>query len=147
MTNFPLEPIETASVDELQALQLTRMQWSLQNAYEQVPSFISTDVVLHVFHVRLDDEVALLEQQRALPALKAFASAQLARALAAWPATGAPSPPVRALALYHATALALLDPAASIDPRVAVGADRAAVRRRVRDHVRCPRDPTVVRAG
>ncbi|MEO6023596.1 MAG: phenylacetate--CoA ligase PaaK, partial [Burkholderiales bacterium] len=39
MTNFPLEPIETASVDELQALQLTRMQWSLQNAYKQVPHY------------------------------------------------------------------------------------------------------------
>ncbi len=39
MTNFPLEPIEIASVDELQALQLTRMQWSLQNAYEQVPHY------------------------------------------------------------------------------------------------------------
>ena len=39
MTNFQLEPIETASTDELQALQLTRLQWSLRHAYEQVPRY------------------------------------------------------------------------------------------------------------
>ena len=52
------------------------------NAYEKVPSFISTDVVLHVFHVRFDDEVASLEQQFAVPALKSYAARQLARAQA-----------------------------------------------------------------
>lgn len=83
-----------------------------RNAYEKVPSFISTDVVLHVFHVRFDDEVATLEQQVAVPALKAFATRQLARALTTWPTH-------RALAQYHATALALLDPNAPLDPRVA----------------------------
>ena len=34
-----LEPIETASRDELQALQLQRLQWSLQHAYEHVPHY------------------------------------------------------------------------------------------------------------
>ena len=34
-----LEPIETASRDELQALQLERLQWSLQHAYDQVPHY------------------------------------------------------------------------------------------------------------
>jgi phenylacetate-CoA ligase len=34
-----LEPIETASRDELQALQLQRLQWSLQHAYERVPHY------------------------------------------------------------------------------------------------------------
>ncbi len=32
-----LEPVETASRDEVQALQLSRMQWSLQHAYDHVP--------------------------------------------------------------------------------------------------------------
>ena len=82
-----------------------------RNAYEKVPSYISTDVVLHVFHVRFDDEVASLEQQVAVPALKSFASKQLARAQAV--------PSQRALALYHATALGLLDPNGPVDPRVA----------------------------
>ncbi len=34
-----LEPIETASRDELQALQLQRLQWSLQHAYDNVPHY------------------------------------------------------------------------------------------------------------
>ena len=34
-----LEAIEKASQDELQALQLERMQWSLQHAYENVPCY------------------------------------------------------------------------------------------------------------
>ena len=34
-----LEPIETASVDELRALQLERMQWTLQHAYTNVPMY------------------------------------------------------------------------------------------------------------
>jgi phenylacetate-CoA ligase len=34
-----LEPIERASVDELRALQLKRLQWSLSHAYENVPHY------------------------------------------------------------------------------------------------------------
>ena len=34
-----LDPIETASRDELQALQLERMQWTLRHAYENVPHY------------------------------------------------------------------------------------------------------------
>ena len=34
-----LEPIETASVDELRSLQLERLRWSLRHAYENVPSY------------------------------------------------------------------------------------------------------------
>jgi len=34
-----LEPIETASRDELEALQLQRLQWSLRRAYERVPHY------------------------------------------------------------------------------------------------------------
>jgi phenylacetate-CoA ligase len=34
-----LEPIERASRDELQALQLQRLQWSLQHAYDKVPHY------------------------------------------------------------------------------------------------------------
>ncbi len=34
-----LEPIETASRDELQALQLDRLKWSLQHAYNNVPRY------------------------------------------------------------------------------------------------------------
>jgi len=34
-----LEPIETASRDELQALQLQRLRWTVQHAYENVPHY------------------------------------------------------------------------------------------------------------
>jgi len=34
-----LEPIETASRNELSALQLTRLKWSLQHAYDNVPHY------------------------------------------------------------------------------------------------------------
>ena len=34
-----LEPIELASEDELRALQLERLKWSLQHAYDHVPHF------------------------------------------------------------------------------------------------------------
>lgn len=34
-----LEPIETASRDELQALQLQRLRWTLEHAYENVPHY------------------------------------------------------------------------------------------------------------
>src|SRR6476661_1815336 len=34
-----LEPIERASVDELRALQLARLRWSLQHAYDNVPHY------------------------------------------------------------------------------------------------------------
>ncbi len=34
-----LEPIETASVDELRALQLERLQWSVRHAYDHVPHY------------------------------------------------------------------------------------------------------------
>lgn len=37
--NGDLEPIETASIDELRALQLRRMQWSLRHAYENVAHY------------------------------------------------------------------------------------------------------------
>ena len=34
-----LEPIERASLDELRALQLERMRWSVRHAYENVPHY------------------------------------------------------------------------------------------------------------
>jgi phenylacetate-CoA ligase len=36
-----LEPVERASVDELRALQLERLQWSLRHAYDNVPHYKS----------------------------------------------------------------------------------------------------------
>jgi len=41
-SRFALDPIETASRDELQALQLQRLQWSLTHAYENSPHYRKT---------------------------------------------------------------------------------------------------------
>ncbi|RAF05635.1 phenylacetate--CoA ligase family protein, partial [Burkholderia multivorans] len=38
-TPLPLEPIETASRDELTALQLERLKWSLRHAYDNSPVY------------------------------------------------------------------------------------------------------------
>jgi len=39
VTAFPLEPIETAGRDALRVLQLERLRWSLQHAYDNVPRY------------------------------------------------------------------------------------------------------------
>lgn len=39
LTDLPLEPIETASRDQLQDLQLQRLKWSLSHAYEHSPVY------------------------------------------------------------------------------------------------------------
>ena len=39
MKTFPLDPIEKASRDELQALQLERLKWSLKHAYDNVEHY------------------------------------------------------------------------------------------------------------
>ena len=37
-----LEPVERASIDELRALQLERLRWSLRHAYDNVPHYRRT---------------------------------------------------------------------------------------------------------
>ena len=39
MASFPLEPIEKAPVAQLRALQLERLKWSLQHAYDNVAHY------------------------------------------------------------------------------------------------------------
>jgi phenylacetate-CoA ligase len=39
LKSFPLEPIEKASPQQLRALQLERLQWSLRHAYDNVPHY------------------------------------------------------------------------------------------------------------
>ena len=39
MKTFPLDPIEKASIDELRALQLERLKWSLAHAYDNVEHY------------------------------------------------------------------------------------------------------------
>ena len=55
-----LEPIETASQDELRALQLQRMKWSLRHAYENVPHYRRSfeQAAAHPDHLHSLDDLA-----------------------------------------------------------------------------------------
>ena len=58
-----LEPIETASVDELRALQLERLRWSVRHAYDNVPHYRSAFAAAGVH----PDEVKTLADLAKLP--------------------------------------------------------------------------------
>ena len=91
-----------------------------RNAYEGLPSFVTADAVLHLAHLRLDARLARLEQERALPALRRFATLQRDAALAELPSSGPMPAGVLRLAALHATAVALLEePPPPVDPRLA----------------------------
>ncbi|SDK56649.1 phenylacetate-CoA ligase [Nocardioides sp. YR527] len=57
-----VEPIETASVDELRALQLERLQWSVRHAYDNVEHYRKSleAVQVHPDDVRSLDDLTLL---------------------------------------------------------------------------------------
>ena len=58
-----LEPIERASRDEIAALQLERLRWTLQHAYDNVPHYRAAFVKLG-FHPR---DLAALTDLASLP--------------------------------------------------------------------------------
>lgn len=58
---LPLEPIERASIDELRALQLGRLKWSLAHAYQNVPHYRMT---FDAAGVRPDDLKSLADLRR-----------------------------------------------------------------------------------
>lgn len=58
-----LEPIETASVDELRTLQLERLRWSLRHAYDNVPMYRERFDAAGVH----PDQLATLEDLRRFP--------------------------------------------------------------------------------
>jgi len=58
-----LEPIETASVDELRAVQLDRLRWSVRHAYENVPHYRASFDAAGVH----PDDVKTLEDLAKLP--------------------------------------------------------------------------------
>ncbi|MEO8749819.1 MAG: phenylacetate--CoA ligase PaaK [Allobranchiibius sp.] len=57
-----LDPIERASVDELRALQLTRLQWSVRHAYDNVPHYRAAfeSVDAHPQDIRAANDLAAL---------------------------------------------------------------------------------------
>ncbi|XAS77718.1 phenylacetate--CoA ligase PaaK [Dermatophilaceae bacterium Sec6.4] len=57
-----LDPVERASVDELRALQLTRLQWSVRHAYDNVPHYRAAfeSVDAHPQDIRAANDLAAL---------------------------------------------------------------------------------------
>lgn len=57
-----LEPIETAPVDELRALQLDRLKWSVRHAYKKVPHYRKAfdEAGVHPDDVKSPDDIAKL---------------------------------------------------------------------------------------
>ena len=92
-----------------------------RNAYEGLPSFVTLDVVLHLFHVRFDALLTSGERAQAMPLLKSFAHDQAEKARAMFPHADAPEPRLGLLASWHAVAALLLDPDYAPDPRIAAG--------------------------
>jgi phenylacetate-CoA ligase len=60
MRSAPLDPIETASIDELRALQLERLRWSVRHAWENVPFYRARFEAAgaHPDHVQSLDDLA-----------------------------------------------------------------------------------------
>ncbi|WP_417226885.1 phenylacetate--CoA ligase PaaK [Amphritea sp.] len=56
-----LDPIETASIDELRALQLVRMQWSIAHAYNNVPAYkrLCDEAGVHPFELKQLEDLSL----------------------------------------------------------------------------------------
>ena len=79
-----------------------------ENAYRGIPSFVTLDALLHVFHVRFDDALRRFEVEQMEPQLRDFASRQAARALGYFPKQGPVDPRIERLAAYHGVPLALL---------------------------------------
>ncbi len=65
-----LEPIETASVDELRAVQLERLRWSVRHAYANVPHYRSAFDAAGVH----PDDVKALEDLAKLPCTRTTSS-------------------------------------------------------------------------
>ena len=62
MKSFPLEPIEKAPVAELRTLQLERLRWSLQHAYDNVPQYRRKFDAAGVIHFFLGRCVEVVQQ-------------------------------------------------------------------------------------
>lgn len=56
-----LDPIETASIDELRALQLVRMQWSIAHAYNNVSAYkrLCDEKGVHPFELKRLEDISL----------------------------------------------------------------------------------------
>ncbi|HEX8745781.1 MAG TPA: DUF3160 domain-containing protein [Pyrinomonadaceae bacterium] len=86
------------------------------NDYKDLPSFVTTDAVLHLYHIFYDFTLRTAEEQTLMPALKRLTEGMLEESVRAWREqtdTQMKSAALKNVA-YFAVALRLLDPQARI---------------------------------
>ena len=86
------------------------------NDYKDLPSFVTTDAVLHLYHIFYDFTLRSVEEQALTPALKRLTEGMLAESVRTWKEMTDPQLKSAALknTAYFAVALKLLDPQASV---------------------------------
>lgn len=87
-----------------------------ENDYKDIPSFVTTDAVLHLYHIFYDFTLRSVEEQGLTPALKRLTEGMFNESIKAWQETSDPQLKSAALknVAYFAIALRLLDPQAKI---------------------------------
>lgn len=87
-----------------------------ENDYKDLPSFVTTDAVLHLYHIFYDFTLRSVEEQQLTPALKRLTEGMLAESLKTWQELSDPQLKSAALknVAYFAVALRLLDPQAKV---------------------------------
>jgi hypothetical protein len=86
------------------------------NDYKDLPSFVTTDAVLHLYHIFYDFTLRSVEEQTLTPVLKKLTEGMLAESIQTWKEISDPQLKSAALknTAYFAVALKLLDPQARI---------------------------------
>jgi hypothetical protein len=86
------------------------------NDYKDLPSFVTTDAVLHLYHIFYDFTLRSVEEQALAPILKKLTEGMLAESSRTWKELSDPQLKSAALknTAYFAVALRLLDPQARI---------------------------------
>jgi hypothetical protein len=86
------------------------------NDYKDLPSFITTDAVLHLYHIFYDFTLRSVEEQALTPALKRLTEGMLNESVRTWKEQTDPQLKSAALknTAYFAVALKLLDPQARL---------------------------------
>lgn len=86
------------------------------NDYKDLPSFVTTDAVLHLYHIFYDFTLRSVEEQTLTPAVRRLTEGMLAESVRTWKEVSDPALKSAALknTAYFAVALKLLDPQAKV---------------------------------
>ncbi len=88
------------------------------NDYRNLPSFVTTDAILHLYHIFYDFTLRTVEEQALMPVLQRLTEGMLADSISTWKETGEPQLKQAALknVVYFAVAARLLGLQPSLPP-------------------------------